>query len=270
MLYPEEHIQELKATGRPAFLTVDGQPEIVVQSAEGYRGLIDDQELLDSIRGAFRYIQDRAPLNAERWRLVSTSKLYAREREFFGGSFRHAARRAISPEVALSILPEPCPNREPSKRLRLAMKRLLVLPILCAVVLMSGCYMNAKLYPVSGPAPNVTQQPVLSARLSGVLNSGSISINMPDGKVRKGSWTRMAATSDSSSQMQGVWDSVYGSGYYLAHVVGRRLYAQGSVTGEQGNVYQVEFYKTDNVQELHLFGIAKDSSGTIYKIVFGA
>jgi len=149
------------------------------------------------------------------------------------------------------------------------MKRLLVLPILCAVVLMSGCYMKAKLYPVSGPAPNVTQQPVLNASLSGILNSGSISIHMPDGKVCKGSWTRMAATSNSNNQMQPVWDSVYGSGYYLAYVVGRRLYAEGSVIGEQGNVYQVEFYKTDNVQELHLFGIAKDSSGTIYKIVFG-
>ena len=48
---PEEHIQQLKATGRPAVLTVDGQPEIVVQSADAYRRLIEDQELLESIRG---------------------------------------------------------------------------------------------------------------------------------------------------------------------------------------------------------------------------
>jgi PHD/YefM family antitoxin component YafN of YafNO toxin-antitoxin module len=51
---PEEHIQELKATGRPAVLTVDGQPEIVVQCADAYRRLIEDQELLESIRGISR------------------------------------------------------------------------------------------------------------------------------------------------------------------------------------------------------------------------
>ena len=51
---PEEHIQELKATGRPAVLTVDGRPEIVVQSADAYRQLMEDHELLESIRGISR------------------------------------------------------------------------------------------------------------------------------------------------------------------------------------------------------------------------
>ena len=47
----KDHIRKLKKSGRPAVLTVNGQAEIVVQSAEAYQKLLDDRELLDSIRG---------------------------------------------------------------------------------------------------------------------------------------------------------------------------------------------------------------------------
>jgi PHD/YefM family antitoxin component YafN of YafNO toxin-antitoxin module len=46
-----DHISKLKQTGHPAVLTVNGQAEVVVQSAEAYQKLLDDQELLESIRG---------------------------------------------------------------------------------------------------------------------------------------------------------------------------------------------------------------------------
>jgi plasmid stabilization system protein ParE len=56
-------------------------------------------EAQNGIRGAFRYIQERAPLNAERWltglyKQIDTLESfpercsYAREREFFGGNLR--------------------------------------------------------------------------------------------------------------------------------------------------------------------------------------
>ena len=133
--------------------------------------------------------------------------------------------------------------------------------------------MNARLYPVSGPTPAQTQLPVLKATVSGLYNVGSISIRMPDGKVCKGTWNRVVAPATASVPptpgLAPVWDSVYGSGYYVAHVLGRRLHAAASVTGEQGTVYQVEFYQTDDVHDFHLFGVAKDSTGVIYKMVFG-
>lgn len=52
-----EHIAKLKQTGNPAVLTVNGQAEVVVQSAESYQKLLDDQELLDSIRGISRGLE---------------------------------------------------------------------------------------------------------------------------------------------------------------------------------------------------------------------
>lgn len=52
-----EHIQRLKQSGKPLVLTVNGQAEVVVQSAEAYQKLLDDRELLESIRGISRGLE---------------------------------------------------------------------------------------------------------------------------------------------------------------------------------------------------------------------
>ncbi|HEY6392944.1 MAG TPA: type II toxin-antitoxin system Phd/YefM family antitoxin [Bryobacteraceae bacterium] len=49
-----DHIRKLKQSGKPAVLTVNGEAEVVVQSAEAYQKLLDDRELLDSILGISR------------------------------------------------------------------------------------------------------------------------------------------------------------------------------------------------------------------------
>jgi prevent-host-death family protein len=46
----KRHIDRLKRTGKPQVLTVNGQAEIVVQSAESYQRLLDDAELAQSLR----------------------------------------------------------------------------------------------------------------------------------------------------------------------------------------------------------------------------
>ena len=45
-----EHVTRLKATGEPEVLTVDGRPEVVVQSAASYQALLDDAELAHSLQ----------------------------------------------------------------------------------------------------------------------------------------------------------------------------------------------------------------------------
>ena len=50
-----DHIRKLKATGKPAVLTVNGQAEVVVQSARAYQKLLDQQqELLETVQGMSR------------------------------------------------------------------------------------------------------------------------------------------------------------------------------------------------------------------------
>lgn len=52
-----DHIEKLKQTGAPAVLTVNGQAEVVVQSAEAYQKLLEDQELLQSMRTISRSME---------------------------------------------------------------------------------------------------------------------------------------------------------------------------------------------------------------------
>jgi PHD/YefM family antitoxin component YafN of YafNO toxin-antitoxin module len=45
-----DHIERLKETGKPEVLTVNGQAEVVVQSAEAYQELLNDAELARGLR----------------------------------------------------------------------------------------------------------------------------------------------------------------------------------------------------------------------------
>jgi PHD/YefM family antitoxin component YafN of YafNO toxin-antitoxin module len=53
----KDHIRKLKRSGKPAVLTVNGEAEVVVQSAEAYQKLLDDHELLDNIRSIGRGLE---------------------------------------------------------------------------------------------------------------------------------------------------------------------------------------------------------------------
>jgi prevent-host-death family protein len=46
----KEHIDRLKQTGNAQVLTVNGQAEVVIQSAESYQQLVEDAELAQSLR----------------------------------------------------------------------------------------------------------------------------------------------------------------------------------------------------------------------------
>ncbi len=51
------HIRRLKKSGKPLVLTVNGQAELVVQSAEAYQKLLEERELLEAIRGIGRGLE---------------------------------------------------------------------------------------------------------------------------------------------------------------------------------------------------------------------
>lgn len=52
-----DHIAKRKRTGTPAVLTVNGQAEVVVQSAEADQRLVEGQELLESMRTIGRSLE---------------------------------------------------------------------------------------------------------------------------------------------------------------------------------------------------------------------
>ena len=150
-----------------------------------------------------------------------------------------------------------------------------ILFLVAALLSMAGCAATARLYPVQVALSALAPQPVFPGKISGFVNSGSVSFTLTGGEACKGQWTRVvpmktptgATISDApaANGMPAVWDAVYGPGYYVSHVLGSSLYARAAITGSKGTLLDVEFYKPGT---MHLFGVAKDSKGNTYKMVF--
>ena len=159
------------------------------------------------------------------------------------------------------------------------MKSLPVLLLLCVSTL-SGCA-TARLYPVQGPLSLHTPVPIYVAKFTGAFNSGNLSVVLADGEVCKGRWATVtrpnhpsdatAASAVSANNLSAEWDTVYGAGFYVAHVLGARLYARAALTGSRGTLLNVELYKPDRVENTAvgaIKGVAKDDKGNIYKVAF--
>ncbi|HEY8746944.1 MAG TPA: hypothetical protein VIM11_03140 [Tepidisphaeraceae bacterium] len=55
---PARHVERLKESGKPEVLTVNGQAELVVQSAQAYQELLEDAELARSLRVIRKSLDD--------------------------------------------------------------------------------------------------------------------------------------------------------------------------------------------------------------------
>lgn len=143
-----------------------------------------------------------------------------------------------------------------------------MLTILLPVLFLTGCTAGVRLYPVQGPLSAQNPLPVYTGKISGGLtfDAGTVSLTVA-GETFNGRWNRVrpADVAPASS----MWDAVYGSGYYIAHVVGDRNYARAAITGSKGTVLHVEFYQIATEENrVRLFGVASDGKDNIYKIAF--
>jgi hypothetical protein len=114
-----------------------------------------------------------------------------------------------------------------------------------------------------------------------VFSSGNSSAVLTDGEVSKGRWEVVrrptashgatAAGASTTNNLSAEWDTVYGPGFYVAHVLGAKPYARAVAMGNQGLVLNVEMFRPDIVQENTphtLLGVAKDNKNNVYKLVF--
>jgi hypothetical protein len=160
------------------------------------------------------------------------------------------------------------------------MKRPTMAVLLCASLL-AGCSATARLYPVQGPLSQQNPAPVFVARMSDGFHSGNFNVVLDSGEAGKGRWMQVPrpsgpahavnSASPSSESMAFEWDLVYGQGFYVANVLGSRLYARAEITGNRGTVLHAELYKPDKIEQQDIAsvkGVAKDDKGNIYKIAF--
>jgi hypothetical protein len=145
-----------------------------------------------------------------------------------------------------------------------------ILTMLMTAALMTGCVsltVPGAFSPVRGPLSQQSPIPSYTAKLSGLL-SGSISVTIAGGEVCSGPWAFVSKTPAASAapiDMAADWDFVYGSGFYVAHVVGNKLYARATLTGNMGTVMHVEMSNETNTRG-NTKGVARDNNGNVFKV----
>lgn len=146
------------------------------------------------------------------------------------------------------------------------------------ITLLTGCSFSAKvqMYPVKGPLSTKKPLPVIVAKRTG-LTSGTFSLVLPSGEKCQGSWslvrpvkTRVVAghtESPTEHDLSPAWDSIYGTGFYVANVLGARQYGRAKLVGEQGSIVYLEMYCSEVVHS-PVLGVAQDTQGNTFKVVF--
>ena len=127
----------------------------------------------------------------------------------------------------------------------------------------AGCAVGViHLYPVEASSVAQPQNSIVRGNIIYALASATISFQLPDGEKFSGPCT-IGSAAGVNDDLKGTWDSVYGHGDYLAHVVGSPNHCTATLTGSRGTVFHVESY---NETAQTLKGIAQDSRGDIYKL----
>lgn len=137
-----------------------------------------------------------------------------------------------------------------------------------AALTLSGCVIMAPghLYPVQGPLAGATPPVVYSLFMNGVYDSGTFSVTLPDGEKCTGKWNVIAPNDPNARQMSAAWDSVYGAGFFVAHVLGSRVFASAVLTGNKGTTLNVQVYDPQPGNVSAAIGVAKDNSGNLFKL----
>jgi hypothetical protein len=128
--------------------------------------------------------------------------------------------------------------------------------LLCAAALLTGCA-TAHFYPVQGPLSAQTPPRIYTVR----MDSADIVTVTLGTELCRGMWSNLPKEDPTARDLAAEWDLVYGKGFFLAHVLGNIGVARAILTcTTSGMSVNVEFTSTQ--------GVAKDSNGNVFKLVF--
>lgn len=136
------------------------------------------------------------------------------------------------------------------------------------IFLLAGCSTTVNMYPVKGPLSEQKPLPVLVATVDGIMgNTGGFKLTLPSGAACSGRWSSIAPMSVGYSNigMAGAWGVVYGAGYSVRNVPGINR-GEAMATCSDHTTIQVEFFTGSGTANGN--GVALDSSGNIYKLIF--
>ena len=141
--------------------------------------------------------------------------------------------------------------------------------LLGAIGFVSGCAIGVQghLYPVRGPLSQSNPPTIVGVSLSGVMDSGSIEASYSADNICKGPWRTVDQADQSSRQMAADWDQVYGDGFFVANVLGQKLFVRGNLACGDGSTLLLEFVEAAP-GFVNARGVAKDERGNVFKLTF--
>ena len=145
--------------------------------------------------------------------------------------------------------------------------------ILLATVfaMLSGCavMVPGHVYPVQGPLSKESTPPIYTATLNGgILPSGSITVHIAPEITCPGNWNAVSRDDPTARRMSVEWDEVYGGGYFVANVLGKRTFARSVLSCTNAEKLNLEFLVVEPGKPSSIVGVVSDGTGNIFKLSF--
>jgi hypothetical protein len=130
---------------------------------------------------------------------------------------------------------------------------------LAPVMLLAACADTLHMTPIQGPVAQQNPVPIIA----GAVQKMDISFSTPSAESCQGRLTAVAPE-QSASDLAPIWDTAYGAKYYAENVNHTKSeHYTAAVTCNKGTTMELETYQN---REQIFQGIAKDSSGNVYKV----
>ena len=145
------------------------------------------------------------------------------------------------------------------------------MPLIAVFTALGGCavMVPGHLYPVQGPLSKESMPPTFTLTMNGsFLPYGSLTIHMTQGITCSGAWKAVSQQDPSARQMSAEWDEVYGSGYFVANVLGKRTFARSTPTCSDSGKLSLEFLVVQPGIPSSTIGVVTDGMGNVFKLTF--
>jgi hypothetical protein len=132
-------------------------------------------------------------------------------------------------------------------------------------VFLAACVNDIRLDPVTGPLSHQVPAPTIIV----VYSVHAFSVRFANGEVCRGDGSDFLVGTVSESPLAQEWDTVYGTGFFLAHVLGMSVH-RTVMLGDRGTTVVLENAQVTPESKGTLLGIgvAKDSHGNVYKLSY--